>query len=175
MIHVISRTLCYQIERSWIVALLQLMAATLQLLKVGNCAAKLLPRASEAAQHFCIPLQLELSCCLASKMLLNSFNLAVPLFWSDFVALYSAASVVRVCSPPREGGVQILTVMVQKTTRSLMPQRAPTTWVSLARLPLYLSTINKFCMLTNLWTYAGLLCSCSRLDDISATVHNTRL
>ena len=87
-IHVISRTLCYQIERSWIVALLQL-------LKVGNCAAKLLPRASKAAQRFCIPLQLELSCCLASKMLLNSCNLAVQLFCSDFVALYSAASFVR--------------------------------------------------------------------------------
>ena len=52
-------------------------AATSQLLKVGNSAAKPLPRASEAAQRFCIPLQLELSC---SKMLLNSFNLAVQLF-----------------------------------------------------------------------------------------------
>ena len=38
---------------------------------------------------------------------------------------------------------------VQKTTRSVMPERAPTTWVSLAYLPLYLSTIKKFCMLTN--------------------------
>ena len=55
-------------------------AATSQLLKVGNCAAKLLPRASKAAQRFCIPLQLELSCCLASKTLLNSCNLAVQLF-----------------------------------------------------------------------------------------------
>ena len=70
-------------------------AATSQLLKVGNCTAKPLPRASKAAQHFCIPLQLELSCCLASKMLLNSCNLAVQLFGSDFVALYSAASFVR--------------------------------------------------------------------------------
>ena len=70
-------------------------AATSQLLKVGNCAAKPLPRASKAAQRFCIPLQLELSCCFASKMLLNSCNLAVQLFCSDFVALYSAASFVR--------------------------------------------------------------------------------
>lgn len=46
-------------------------------------------------QRFCSTLQLELSCCLASKMLLNSCNLAVQLFWSDFVALYSAASFVR--------------------------------------------------------------------------------
>ena len=45
-------------------------AAPSQHLKVGNCTAKLLPRASKAAQPFCIPLQLELSCCLASKMLL---------------------------------------------------------------------------------------------------------
>ena len=51
---------------------------------------------SKAAQRFCIPLQLEWSCCLASKRLLNSCNLAVQLFWSDFVALYSAASFVRV-------------------------------------------------------------------------------
>ena len=70
-------------------------AATSQHFKVGNCAAKLLPRASKAAQRFCIPLQLELSCYLASKMLLNSCNLAVQQFWSDFVALYSAASFVR--------------------------------------------------------------------------------
>ena len=44
-------------------------AASSQHLKVGNCAAKLLPRASKAAQRFCIPLQLELSSCSASKML----------------------------------------------------------------------------------------------------------
>ena len=58
---------------------------------------------SKAAQRFCIPLQLEWSCCLASKRLLNSCNLAVQLFCSDFVALYSAASFVRenlgYCSP----------------------------------------------------------------------------
>ena len=70
-------------------------AATSQHFKVGNCAAKLLPRASKAAQRFCIPLQLELSCYLASKMPLNSCNLAVQLFWSDFKALYSAASFVQ--------------------------------------------------------------------------------
>ena len=50
---------------------------------------------SKAAQRFCIPLQLEWSCCLASKRLLNSCNLAVQLFWSDFVALYSTVSFVR--------------------------------------------------------------------------------
>ena len=54
-------------------------AATSQHFKVGNCAAKLLPRASKAAQRFCIPLQLELSCYLASTMLLNSCNLAVQM------------------------------------------------------------------------------------------------
>ena len=70
-------------------------AATSQHFKVANCAAKQLPRASKAAQRFCIPLQVELSCYLASKMLLNSCNLAVQLFWRDFVALYSAASFVR--------------------------------------------------------------------------------
>ena len=32
-------------------------AATSQHLTVGNCAVKLLPRASKAAQRFCIPLQ----------------------------------------------------------------------------------------------------------------------
>ena len=73
-------------------------AVTSQLLKDGNCAAKPLPRASKGAQCFCIPLQLELSCHLASKTLLNSCNLVVQLFWSDFVALYSAASFVRGCS-----------------------------------------------------------------------------
>ena len=73
-------------------------AATLQHLKVSNGAAKLLPRASNAAQPFCIPLQLELSCCLASKVLLSSCNWAVKLFWSDFVALSSTASFVRVQS-----------------------------------------------------------------------------
>ena len=78
------------------VAELQHYCSYLQHLKVGNCTAKLLPRASKAAQHFCIPLQLELSCCLASKMLLKSCNLAVQLFWSDFVLLYSIASFVRV-------------------------------------------------------------------------------
>ena len=49
----------------------------------------------KAAQRFCIPLQLEWSCCLASKRLLNSCNLAVQLFWNDFVELYSAASFIR--------------------------------------------------------------------------------
>ena len=82
-----SRTLCYQIDRSWHCSF---TAATSRPLKVSNCAAKLLPRASKAAQRFCSPLQLEWSCCLASKMLLNSCNLAVQLFWSDFAALYSA-------------------------------------------------------------------------------------
>ena len=75
-IHVISRTLLS--DRAQLNC--SVTAATSQLLKVGNCAAKLLPRASKAAQRFCIPLQLELSCCLASKMLLNSCNLAVQLF-----------------------------------------------------------------------------------------------
>ena len=63
-------------------------AATSQLLKVGNCAAKPLPRASKAAQPFCIPLQLELSCCLVSKTLLNSCNLAVQPLSSAEASLY---------------------------------------------------------------------------------------
>ena len=70
-------------------------AATSQHLKVNNCAAELLLRASKAAQCFCILLQLVLSCWLASKMPLNSCDLAVQLCCSDFVALYSAASFVR--------------------------------------------------------------------------------
>jgi len=52
-------------------------AAILQHLKVGkNCCREL----QRLHQRFCSPLQLELSCCLASKMLLNSCNLAVQLF-----------------------------------------------------------------------------------------------
>ena len=39
---------------------------------------------------------------------------------------------------------------VQKTTKSVMLQRAPTTWASLACLRLYISTIKNFCILTNL-------------------------
>ena len=39
---------------------------------------------------------------------------------------------------------------VEKTTRSVMLQRAPTTWASLACLRLYISTIKIFCILTNL-------------------------
>ena len=73
---------CYWLSRKsdWPQLNCSVIAATSQHLKVGNCTGKLLPRASKAAQHFCIPLQLELSCCLASKMLLKSCNLAVQLF-----------------------------------------------------------------------------------------------
>ena len=89
-----------QIDRSWIVALqyCSYFAAFESRQLRCKTAAESFKEPSKAAQRFCIPLQLEWSCCLASKRLLNSCNLAVQLFWSDFVALYSAASFVRECS-----------------------------------------------------------------------------
>ena len=76
----LKKVVAYQIYRSWFCSL---AAATSQHLKVGNCAAKLLPRVSKAAQRFCIPLQLELSCCLASKVLVT----AVIWLYSCFEAI----------------------------------------------------------------------------------------
>ena len=74
----------HQIDRTWIVASLQLLCSVWKSATGLQNRCRELQRAFKGCTALLHPASTKWSCCLASKMLLNSCNLAVQLFWSDF-------------------------------------------------------------------------------------------